>query len=38
VIVVKAISTELRVALWELLYVDDLLVIADSEDLIRKLD
>jgi len=40
VIVMEAISTEFRVALpWELLYADDLAVIAEAEeDLIKKLN
>ena len=40
VIVMEAISTEFRVALpWELLYADDLAVIAETEeDLIKKLN
>jgi len=39
VIVIEAISTEFRVALpWELLYADDLAVIAETEEeLIRSL-
>jgi len=39
VIVMEAISTEFRVALpWELLYADDLVVIAETEgDLIKRL-
>ena len=40
VIVMEAISREFRVALpWELLYVDDLVVIAETEeDLIKRLN
>jgi len=40
VIVMEAISRELRVALpWELLYADDLVVIAETEeDLIKRLN
>ena len=40
VIVVEAISREFRLALpWELLYADDLLVIAETEeDLIKRLN
>jgi len=40
VIVIEAISTEFRVALpWELLYADDLVVIAETEaDLIKRLN
>ena len=40
VIVMEAISTEFRVALpWELLYADDLVVIAETEeDLIKRLN
>ena len=40
VIVMKAISREFRVALpWELLYVDDLVLIAETEDdLIKRLN
>jgi len=40
VIVTEAISTEFRVALpWELLYADDLVVIAETEeDLINRLN
>jgi len=40
VIVMEAISSEFRVALpWELLYVDDLAVIADTEEeLIKRLN
>jgi len=40
VIVMEAISGELRVPLpWELLYADDLVVIAETkEDLIRRLN
>ena len=41
VIVVEAISGEFRVALpWELLYADDLVVIAETteEDLIKRLN
>ena len=39
-ILVEAISREFRVALpWELLYADDLVVIAETEDdLIKRLD
>jgi len=34
----EAISREFRVALsWELLYADDLVVIAETEDLIKRL-
>jgi len=36
-IVIEAISRELRVALpWELLYADDLVVIAETEDVLIK--
>jgi len=40
VIVMEALSRELRVVLpWELLYADDLVVIAETEDdLIKKLN
>jgi len=39
VIVMEAISREFRVALpWELLYTDDLVVIAEIEDLIKRLN
>jgi len=39
VIVMEAISREFRVALpWELLYADDLVVIAETEDLINRLN
>ena len=40
VMVMEALSTEFRVALpWELLYVDDLVVIAETEDdLIKRLN
>ena len=40
VIVMEALSREFRVALpWELLYADDLVVIAETEeDLIKRLD
>ena len=39
VIVMEAISREFRVALpWELLYADDLVVIAEMEDLIKRLN
>ena len=40
VIVMEAISSEFRVALpWELLYADDLVVIAETEeDLIKRLN
>jgi len=35
----EALSTEFRLALpWELLYADDLVVIAESEDLIKRLN
>ena len=38
-IVMEAISREFRVALpWELLYADDLAVIAETEDVLRKDD
>ena len=38
-IVMEAISREFRFALpWELLYADDLVVIAESEDLIKRLN
>jgi len=38
VIVMEAISREFRLALsWELLYADDLVVIAETEDLIKRL-
>jgi len=39
VIVMEAISREFRVALpWELLYADDLVVISETEDLIKRLN
>jgi len=39
VIVVEAISREFRVVLpWELLYADDLVVIAETEDFIKRLN
>ena len=40
VVVMEALSTELRVALpWELLYADDLIMIAETEgDLIKRLN
>ena len=39
VIVTEALSREFRVALpWELLYTDDLVVIAETDDLIKKLN
>ena len=39
VIVMEAISREFRVALpWELLYADDLAVIAETEELIKRLN
>jgi len=39
VIVTEAISREFRVALpWELLYADDLVVIAKTEDSIKRLN
>ena len=39
VIVMEAISREFRVALpWDLLYADDLVVIAETEDLIKRLN
>jgi len=35
----EALSREFRVALpWELLYADDLVVIAETEDLIKRLN
>jgi len=38
VIVMEAISREYRDALsWELLYADDMVVIAENEELIKKL-
>jgi len=39
VVVMEALSREFRVALpWELLYTDDLVVIAETEDLIKRLN
>jgi len=39
VIVLEALSRAFRVALpWELLYADDLVVIAETEDLIKRLN
>ena len=39
VIVMEATSREFRVALpWELLYADDLVVIAETEDLMKRLN
>jgi len=39
VIVMEALSREIRVALpWELLYADDLVVIPETKDLIKRLN
>jgi len=39
VIIMEALSREFRVALpWELLYADDLVVIAETEDVIKRLN